>query len=136
MRRQHGGALRGERFQDRRAREHRRRIDRVEAVARRLVHAEDQLARLLRHRQRGAERRDPARAGVEVRHLEESAASDIQPVYVRDAVAVGHEVQALGVRPPLRVDVLAVGEPGDRLDAARRHVQQRQPVIARLQVLQ
>ena len=51
-------------------------------------------------------------------------------VHVADAVLVGHKEEIPAVRCPLRVDVLPLAEGRERRDAARRHVEQRQPIVA------
>ena len=59
----------------------------------------------------------------------------IDAIDVADAVLIGHEEQVSAVGIPLRVDVLALAERRDRRDAAGRHVEQRQPIVAGIQQL-
>ena len=106
----------------------RRVLDRVDAVLVLLVGAEDQA--VASHRDRRAERGDPADAGDEVGDLRRAPARDVEAVDVRDPVAVGDEEQAGAVGRPLGVDVLAFLEAGQRADVAGGRVHRGQAVVA------
>ncbi len=78
----------------------------------------------------------PADARVEVRDLGDLGRRDLDPVDVRLAALVGHEVDELGIGRPLGVDVLAVGEGQQLLDLARFYVHEGQLVMAGIDPLE
>jgi len=83
-----------------------------------------------------AEGGDAADAAQQVGELVELLRRDVDAIRVRDPRAVGEEVEALAVRGPLRVDVLALVERGQGGDLAAGHVDRGQPVVARVEVVE
>ena len=89
-------------------------------------HRVGQVAGLARDGQGRGEVRDARYASGQVRDLEPVPTRDLEPVHVVESVPVSDEINALAIRTPDRVDVLAVVEDLEGLDLARRRVVNRE----------
>ena len=105
-----------------------RAVERVNVVLAAFVDAERGDAARRSHRERRARVGDSAQPCADRRQLRHLASVERHAIQIRNAVAVGNEIERGRVRRPLRIDVLAVGERPDLFDAPAFRVDEGEPI--------